>query len=141
MEKYNDLINVVLWYLIALELGAIAPERTDMQKSFSIALPLWILVALVGVIGLGHFFLKDEPVATPKVRQEVVKVIGRYTEVFDGVGASIGFLVQSNNGLEVINCDTGFMTASPGWKPEYLTVVHWTNGKTTVMPATVDRFN
>lgn len=81
------------------------------------------------------------PTAQVEVREEIVQVIGRVTEVFDGIGADNGFLVTNGAELQFVHYDRGSMAAGPGWKPEYLKMVKFGNGETAVVPITVDQFH
>lgn len=74
-----------------------------------------------------------------KPEEKVVQVVGRVTSVFDGLGAETGFLVKDGNELRVVPCDPGSLMSQKGFQPEYLTVMKWTNGQTSLNALTVDR--
>jgi hypothetical protein len=76
-----------------------------------------------------------------KVENKVVKVLGRVSSVFDGLGAENGFLVKNGDKMEIIHCDQGSMASQPGWKPQYLNVVTFADGRTVMNPVTVETFN
>lgn len=64
---------------------------------------------------------KDE--SHPFAKEKVVKVVGKYETQFDGLGVQTGFLVQTNDGLDVVPFDKGSMAGSMA-APEYISV-YW----------------
>ena len=76
-----------------------------------------------------------------KVEQRVVRVLGRVNSVFDGIGTEVGFLVKDGDKLSIAHYDKGSMADQPGYKPQYVNIVKFANGKTILDPITVDPFN
>lgn len=60
-------------------------------------------------------------------REEVVEVVGRYNQSFDGFSGSPGFLVKSQNGLKIIPYDSGSMADNEEFTPKYLSVAWFPN--------------
>ena len=76
-----------------------------------------------------------------KAEQKVVRVLGRVNSVFDGMGVEVGFLVKDGDKLAIVRYDQGSMAAQPGYKPEYVNVVTYADGRTDLDPITVELFN
>lgn len=87
------------------------------------------------------------PVSVPsidqqaKAAQKVVRVIGRATSVFDGLGSEIGFLVMDGDKMTIARYDAGSMASQPGYKPQYINVVTYADGRTELDPITVEPFS
>ncbi|OHA59791.1 MAG: hypothetical protein A2589_03045 [Candidatus Vogelbacteria bacterium RIFOXYD1_FULL_46_19] len=65
------------------------------------------------------------------VYEEVVEVVGLATYPFDGLGATVGYLVKSHDGLKVIPLSQGLMGKEPVEiaRPQFLTVLHSSTGE------------
>lgn len=72
--------------------------------------------------------------------EEILKIVGRATDVFDGIGVESGFVATDGVRLRLVPYDRGSMAATPGWKPQYIKLVKY-DGQTIVAPVTVDQFN
>lgn len=76
-----------------------------------------------------------------QIEEKIFPVIGRVTWVFDGVGATAGFLVKDGESLKVVSYDQGSRAADPAYQPKYLSVITFTNGNTVCDPITVEEFH
>jgi hypothetical protein len=110
-----------------------------MKNIILIALPLWAIASVL--FAINSKIPNNLPVPkTSQVTEKVVPVIGRTTIVFDGLGASMGFLVEDEDGLRVLPYDSESMATNEDFEPEYLSVVTFDNGQTHYQPLVVNKF-
>jgi len=75
------------------------------------------------------------------IEEKVSPVIGRATFTFDGLGASVGFLIKEGDEYKIARYDQGSSAANDGYQPKFLTMVKLTNGKVVYNPLQVEKFN
>ncbi|PJE74064.1 MAG: hypothetical protein COV01_03120 [Candidatus Taylorbacteria bacterium CG10_big_fil_rev_8_21_14_0_10_41_48] len=75
-----------------------------------------------------------------KMEQKVVRVVGRVTSVFDGLGADVGFLVKDGDKMSIARYDKGSMADMSDWRPEYVNMITFSDGRTVMDPITVQAF-
>jgi hypothetical protein len=81
----------------------------------------------------------EETVAKVQEQEEILRVVGRVTDVFDGIGTASGFLATDGVRLRLVPYDRGSMAAGSGWKPEFIKLVKY-DGRTIIGPVTVESF-
>jgi hypothetical protein len=106
-----------------------------MQKLANIVMAVSLAVIAVNMTVNNTSKPAPEP---KKVTEEIVPVLGRaYTE-FDGIGISdTGFLVKKGSEFKMLRYDEGSIAANPQYKPKYMKVINWGDGKETYVPLTV----
>lgn len=82
----------------------------------------------------------EKALAQAEVHEEVVQVLGRMTEVYDGIGAEEGFLVTDGAQLRYVRYQQGSMGSIRGYEPKFLKVLKYGDGRTGIAPVTVELF-
>lgn len=100
----------------------------------------WIASLALAVIAVNLTIMNMSRTATEppptKSKAKVVEVIGRVTPLFTGLD-STGFLVRDGNELRVVRYDKGSMASQEAYKPSYLQVVEFTDGRLEMAPAPI----
>ena len=99
-----------------------------------IALSLVVVAANMTVSNLN--VIGDDGQATP-VPEKVVEVIGKATLPFDGIGATVGYIVKDGTSYKIVRFDGGSMAAQTA-SPEFLTVYEADNGEIYTQPILVN---
>lgn len=61
--------------------------------------------------------------ASPAPSEEIVKVVGKCTVLFDGIGATTGYVVEGEHGYEVVPFSPGSMADQANSSPEFLVMM------------------
>lgn len=95
-----------------------------------------IALALIVIAGnLTIQTLNSDPVESYDT-DTVVKVLGKYTEYFDGLSIQPGYLVETKYGLDIIPFDEGSLAKESMPAPKFISV-YWPDreGRPQVLPA------
>jgi hypothetical protein len=107
-----------------------------MNKTASFVIALASVVIALNMT-YSNFHTADQK-PPENMEERVLPVVGRAWTTFDGMGATVGFLVKDGENFKIVPYDSGSMADNPAFLPKYVTTVRYANGQTLVHAITVD---